>query len=189
MTQQHKNRLILVGLFLMFFLPVLLAIVLNSRWVQFSPAQTRNYGQLIQPVISLGAPVAGVSDETLRSRWWLIYADSAECLDACQKQMQTLHQLHLSAGKEFNRVGLMFMPTAEGAIPALPADVVAVQQPSPELLLAVKNAVGAAPTERWLLLMDPLGNILMRYPPGFDASRVRKDLSILLRWSPLGKDA
>lgn len=188
MTVQRKNRLILVGLFLMFFLPVLLAVLLNSKFVDFKPASTRNYGQLIEPVVTLSQPIAGV-DAQLAGKWWLIYADQGNCNESCQQQLATLHQLHLAAGKEFDRVGLMFVPTTPGNAGTLPPDVIAASGPMPPLDDALKSATGAADASRWLLLMDPLGNILMRYPPGFDASLVRKDLNILLKWSPLGKDS
>jgi hypothetical protein len=37
-----------------------------------------------------------------------------------------------------------------------------------------------------LLIMDPLGNLMMKYPPGYDPYNVRNDLSKLLRISQIG---
>jgi hypothetical protein len=34
--------------------------------------------------------------------------------------------------------------------------------------------------------MDPLGNLMMKYAPGFDPYKVRNDLSKLLRISQIG---
>jgi hypothetical protein len=42
----------------------------------------------------------------------------------------------------------------------------------------------AAPGELWL--MDPLGNVMMRYPVGFDPYHVRDDLNKLLKISQIG---
>ncbi len=37
-----------------------------------------------------------------------------------------------------------------------------------------------------LLLMDPLGNLMMRYAPGFDPYKVKDDLKKLLAVSQIG---
>jgi hypothetical protein len=37
-----------------------------------------------------------------------------------------------------------------------------------------------------LLLIDPLGNIMMQYEPGFDPYKVKNDLMHLLRASQIG---
>jgi hypothetical protein len=40
--------------------------------------------------------------------------------------------------------------------------------------------------EGMLFLMDPFGNLMMQYEPGFDPYKVKKDLGKLLRISQIG---
>jgi len=35
-------------------------------------------------------------------------------------------------------------------------------------------------------LVDPLGNLMMRYPPDADAARIRRDMTRLLKYSRIG---
>jgi len=37
-----------------------------------------------------------------------------------------------------------------------------------------------------LYMVDPLGHLMMRYPPDFDPNRLKKDLAKLLRASRVG---
>ncbi|NBV74837.1 MAG: hypothetical protein EBR59_02325 [Methylococcaceae bacterium] len=55
---------------------------------------------------------------------------------------------------------------------------------SPSLLEKVQQV--QAYQEASLLIMDPLGNLMMRYAAGYDPYKVRNDLSKLLRISQIG---
>jgi hypothetical protein len=72
-------------------------------------------------------------------------------------------------------------------------------QPSPALLAAIEGTVvvresaslaASFPAERTvtehIYLVDPLGNLMMRFPPDPDPTRVIKDLKHLLKVSGFG---
>jgi hypothetical protein len=40
--------------------------------------------------------------------------------------------------------------------------------------------------DKAIYLVDPLGNLMMRFPEDPDPSRMKKDLSKLLKWSRVG---
>ena len=51
----------------------------------------------------------------------------------------------------------------------------------------MREALGTAtPLESALLLMDPQGNLVLYYPPGFDPYGLVKDLKHLLKVSQIG---
>jgi hypothetical protein len=187
MNAAQKNRLTLVGLVVLFLTPVVVAIVLNSNLVHFVPDKTRNYGELVQPVVAITDALPPIEPNALRERWWLVYLDQADCPSECQSRLRTLHQLHLALGKEFDRIGITFIPSKAIEGLNLPPDVVHAAPPSPAWRAAIHRALGPNPRDGSLLVLDPLGNLMMRYPPNYNPSGVRRDLQILMKWSPLGK--
>ena len=60
-----------------------------------------------------------------------------------------------------------------------------MRQPDPALLAALPLAKGAELRDH-IWLVDPLGNLMMRYPPDADASRIRRDMTRLLKYSRIG---
>jgi hypothetical protein len=59
-------------------------------------------------------------------------------------------------------------------------------KPSPVLINKIKQLRKTTVPEGMLLLVDPLGNIMMQYEPGFDPYKVEKDLKKLLNVSQIG---
>ena len=59
-------------------------------------------------------------------------------------------------------------------------------QPLPSLRGKLEGIFGATIPEGVLLIMDPLGNLMMKYPAGYDPYKVKNDLSKLLRISQIG---
>jgi hypothetical protein len=50
----------------------------------------------------------------------------------------------------------------------------------------VINKIEGSSSAGTLLVMDPLGNLMMKYPADYDPYKVRNDLSKLLRISQIG---
>ena len=57
---------------------------------------------------------------------------------------------------------------------------------APALQEKLAKITGNANMDGVLLIMDPLGNLMMKYAPGYDPYKVRNDLSKLLRISQIG---
>lgn len=68
---------------------------------------------------------------------------------------------------------------------ALSSDLIRVK-PSAGLTARLTQIRQGVIAEGLLFLIDPLGNIMMQYEPGFDAYKVRDDLMHLLRISQIG---
>ena len=51
--QIRRNRMLLVAIFALFFIPLLLAVLMRSQWWDFAPAGTTNAGRLLEPAVPL----------------------------------------------------------------------------------------------------------------------------------------
>jgi hypothetical protein len=59
-------------------------------------------------------------------------------------------------------------------------------KPAASLVQKLKKIRNTDIPEGMLFLMDPFGNLMMQYEPGFDPYKVKKDLGKLLRISQIG---
>jgi hypothetical protein len=159
-----------------FVLPALIAILLQTRWFHWDPQTTRNRGQLIEPVIALGADPANAMLADGR-RWSVLVRVPAACDAGCERRIALLGRIREAQGKEMDRVQMVVWDTAFAATES-------VWKPwQPDAALATRIALD----EGGVMLVDPLGNAMMRYRSDADPTDVRKDLAHLLRWSKLGK--
>lgn len=169
-------RLKLAAIFLGFAAPLVLGwLAYELRWF---PAREASYGELIAP-----RPLRGPL-EPLRGKWVLVTFDAAACGPACEKKLYTVRQLRRAQGKDAGRIGRLWLVTDGG-------------KPAPRLLAALEDAhvavAGADLLQAFpgdvrshIYLVDPLGNLMMRFPPDPEPSKVIKDLQRLLRYSGFG---
>jgi hypothetical protein len=147
----------------------------EERWI---PGRQANYGELLAPR-PLAGPLA-----PLRGKWVLVTFDAAACGPACERKLYVVRQVRRAQAKEAERVERLWLLTDGG-------------QPRAELLAALDGghvAAAAVELERafpgrateHIYLVDPLGNLMMRYPAAPDPSRMIKDLERLLKYSGFG---
>jgi hypothetical protein len=169
------NKLLLVGAVCV--APVLAGWILYfSGW---TPRDAGNYGELIAPV-PLSAPVLGA----LRGKWVLVAFDAAACNAYCEKKLYFMRQVRKAQGKDFERVERLWVLT-DGATPR--AELLAAIEGT--RIVRLKNMAGAefpGYPSRHIYVIDPLGNLMMRFPADPDPSRMLKDLQRLLKSSRIG---
>jgi hypothetical protein len=146
------------------------------------------------PAAPAGAPLPGTSPvqqeaPTLRGKWFLVMADGAECDARCERKIWQLRQLRTMQGKEMERVERVWL-VDDGSEPAARlhepyAGTWVVRRPPQALLDALPVQSGSTLRDH-MWLVDPLGNLMMRYPPDADATRIRKDMTRLLKYSRIG---
>jgi len=156
------------------------------------PAGTVNYGELLPPqplsdaplVLADGKPFAF---ERLRGKWLLVSVDRAACDVWCGEKLIWMRQLRLTQGKEMDRIERVWLVTDGAAVdgaPPVALDGLWLVRAGGAPVLAQFPPVGA-PTD-YLYVVDPLGNVMMRYPRGADPNRIKKDLMRLLKVSQIG---
>lgn len=188
------SLLIIAG---MFVLPLALAWLMYSGTIEYNPVNTRNLGELVKPPVpvpldTLQPAVTGsMPIDSLREHWVVAYRLPATCDEACIGDVTALRQVHRASGKNQSRLRVLLLGAEPGAAGTALLDVypsfVLAARPGGEFgtrLDTVASEFGA-PSERSLYLLDPLGNIMLFYAPGFDANNLKKDLKRLLTWSKL----
>jgi cytochrome oxidase Cu insertion factor (SCO1/SenC/PrrC family) len=156
------------------------------------PAATVNYGELLPPQRLAEAPLALTDGkpfafERLRGKWLLVSVDRAACDAWCGEKLVWMRQLRLTQGKEMDRVERVWLLTDGGTpagAPPVSLDGLWIVRGAGSPVLVQFPAEGLAAD--YLYVVDPLGNVMMRYPRGADPNRIKKDLLRLLKVSQVG---
>ena len=155
------------------------------------PERTVNHGELIEPrqlpdpplVTASGAPFR-VSQ--LKGKWVLVSVDGGRCEAHCERKLLYMHQLRLTQGKNMDRIERLWLVSNDvpprGA-EALAAEGTRVVRADAELVMAFPAP--ALATDH-IYLIDPLGNLMMRFPRDAEPRLIIKDLARLLKASQVG---
>ncbi|MFL9880215.1 cytochrome c oxidase subunit I [Herbaspirillum rhizosphaerae] len=160
------------------------------------PQSRTNYGALIDPR-QYPIPALGSTEldgkpaklEDYKGRWVMLQVAGGECDDACKTRLFAMRQLRLMQGKEMERIERVWLITD-----AKPLDTVLMREYDGTDMLRVDAKLLKAwlPTdegtsmEDHIYLIDPLGNLMMRFPKDADPNKMKKDISKLLRASAIG---
>ena len=175
--KRGRVKLTLLGLF--FAAPFALAWL--AYRLDWSPGATSNYGELVTPP----RPLSGAALERLRGKWVLVTLDAGACDAYCEKKLYFMRQLRRAQGKDRDRVERLWLLT-DGRRPgaALGAAIEGTHL-APAAALAARFPAAGAVSDH-IYVVDPLGNLMMRYPREPDPSRMLEDLRRLLRLSGIG---
>ena len=167
-------RMKLVLLASLFALPIVASVI---AYVYFPPTATGNYGELLLPPAS--APTELIA---MRERWILVAWDRAPCEDVCLAKITAMRQVRLALGRNASRVDRVLLL---GGLDGRP--------PPPEgfegmLLIGSRGAPhgGLIGDADHIYLVDPNGNVMMRWPAQPEMKRMLKDLERLLKASQIG---
>lgn len=189
----NRNPYTIWFVVLTFVAPVVLAYVM---FFFGSVDSFTNKGEILNPVVDISA--LKLNDEndtpipikTLTYKWRLISFIGSDCDKACNARLYDSRQIHKSLGKDQHRVLRM---------------IVHLQAPSDELKMLIKNdypdalivygdekvisvALGetAKIEQNEIYIMDPMGNIMMRFTQEQPNKDFHKDLKKLLKASQIG---
>ena len=185
-VNHNKGRRQLLLLALVFFGPLLLAIVMYYTGNVNSDTQTINNGEFIKPPLTLDDKLH--FDTGTRGRWTLVYKTAGGCDDTCEKALIDIRQIRLATGREIDRIQRLLIIDAE------PSNLTALREQHPGLKFstdfgeaeATFNTAVSALANNKLYIMDPLGNIILRYAPAPDRKAFLADLKKLLKASRIG---
>jgi len=177
----------------LFLLPLLLSFWLYYG-VHWHPRGTTIHGELITPVRPLpDVPLAdadGVAHNgVFLGKWSLVYVGSGACDADCRTTLVFMRQTRLSLNSDMTRVQRVLLATTQCCDRAyLPA-----QHPGLRVLDASRG--GAQPLlaqfpqqerAQALYVVDPLGNLMMRYDARLPPRGLLEDLKRLLQLSHIG---
>ena len=137
-----------------------------------------NYGELLAPAPQ---PLPEPEFQALRGKWVFVSFDAAACDAYCERKLYFMRQVRTAQGKDQARIERLWVITDGGA-------------PRPELLAAIEGTRISRVVPRefpgrpvdHIYLVDPLGNLMMRFPRDPDPSKMLKDLQRLMKYSQVG---
>lgn len=194
----RSNRAKFLLIVALFVLPIGAALIMKlSGW---RPQSTINHGTLVQPArpaVSLELMTAEgkrVTEKALAEKWNLVVVVEGVCSSVCEQNLFAMRQIHVAQGKNQHRVRRSLISSQSGAeLAGLSTQYpeLVVLTAKPETLQAIKNWTRETEVKKNLdgsrvFVVDPLGNFMMYYNPGFDPAGMRKDLARLLRVSHIG---
>lgn len=166
------------------------ASVLAYFWWQ--PDARVNYGELLLPTPVPAAQLSlydgsAFSLPELKGKWIMVTVDSGACNAYCRQKLWKMRQVRLAQGVDMDRIERVWLVSDDTP----PAPAVMKEYAGTYAVRAAGSPVLAAlPYEHarsdHIYLVDPLGNLMLRYPRDADPSRMRKDLVRLLKVSRVG---
>ena len=151
-----------------------------------------NYGDLIEPFPVPQEELRRFDGEPFRlaqlqGKWLLLQVDGGGCGEACQQRLYIQRQVWKLQGKNMHRVERVWL-VDDGVAPdpgllAATEGARALDARGAELL---RRLPAGGPVRDHIYLVDPLGNVMLRFPADADPARMKRDLARLLRASRIG---
>jgi hypothetical protein len=167
-------------------LPIAASTVLYFLW---TPKQFVNHGELLDPVPLAQVSLSRVDGSRfafneLSGQWALVSVDDAACDENCLRKLYLMRQIRLTQGKNSDRIERVWL-VSDGKQPA--SQTLQDYAGMKTILLSPRESLGSFPAEssreEYIYLIDPIGNLMMRFPRETDPSRMKKDVAKLLRLS------
>lgn len=182
-------------LYLLLLVCVAPVVASYTAYYALPPSGRNNYGDLIEPQSPTAQLVTSARHgrtatlADLRGQWVMLWVGTSPCNDACRKQLWLMRQVRATTGKDRDRIARVWLltdgePPEESLLRDFEGTLV-LQATAPQLRATLPVASGGK-VEDHLWLIDPLGNLMLRWPRDADPNRMKKDLSRLLRASQIG---
>jgi hypothetical protein len=182
----RSKFLLLIGFFMV---PVVAAYL---AYFGLRPAGHANYGELLKAApwqLTAGRTLDGhpYNLDALHGKWVMVHVGGANCDEACKQQLYFMRQVRITQGKDQSRIERLWV-VSDGGTPDA-----ALLQAHPGLLVwrpadpaFVTQFPAVNSRDDHIYLVDPLGNLMLRFPANLDPKRMIKDLKLLLKASQIG---
>jgi cytochrome oxidase Cu insertion factor (SCO1/SenC/PrrC family) len=196
--KSRKQVYILIGVF---FAPLILAFILYYG-LGVRPSGSTNKGDLIHPAVPLpevtlpsGSTSGGdqkLPANILRGKWTMVFIGDGACDNRCREALTLMRQTRLALNDDMTRVQRLFLITGNCC------DSNYLEQQQRGLLLGrIDNPEGKTLLETFpdgaqagqpgrIYLVDPLGNLMMKYEPNAPQKGLLEDMKKLLKLSHIG---
>lgn len=182
-----RNLRTIGALAALFVLPLAL-----SFWMYYGggwqPAGRTNHGELFQPPRPLQL-AQWPQARALSGKWAMIYNASGTCAVSCQNALLVMRQTRLSLNNKMDRVVRVLIARQNCCDPEF------LEREHRGLVVLDSESARAQPVlqafpnagrDDSLFLVDPLGNLVLRYDARDDPKGLLRDLEKLLKLSHIG---
>ncbi len=202
-SQQNRGRWKLLAVLAVCAAPLIFSYL---TYFVIQPSGRTNYGDLIDPrahpIPALGATTLDGKPTELdayKGKWIMLKVGPSACAKDCMDQMFAIRQVRSMQGKDMERIERVWLVTD-----AEPMETMLIRElDGVRMLRAPREAVvrwlpleKGASLDDSIFLIDPLGNLMMRFPPAPAGSteaqkvqhyaKVKKDIARLLKASAIG---
>ena len=156
-----------------------------------------NNGDIINPVIDIESlkltdeSGMAVERETLTRKWRMLLVISKDCDSLCKSSLYNMRQINVALGKHYDRFRHMVIHTEKMSSDL--SDLMQLEYMDALHAYAEKDVLDNAFKSienniysNSIYIMDPIGNIMMRFKIGMDPKVILKDLNRLLKISQIG---
>ncbi len=174
-------------LLLVLMSPVIASYLTYYIW---TPTGKGNYGELQtitpMPIENFQSVDNSNALEQIKGKWTLLTIDSGHCEQSCKEKLYFMRQIRLMQGKHMDRISRVLvindLATVSKEIRQEYQGTVVVKKDE-QFIEKLPNKVGLNES---IFLLDPLGNLVLRYPANANPKGVMKDLDRLLKASNIG---
>ncbi len=187
---QHKPRSILplLAMVVVFAAPALAAWFFFYN-PEYLPSTRSNRGELMQPLVPVNAQLglrnsdgSPLDPEQFEGKWTLISLNAAPCGQPCRDKLIALRQIRLALGETRYSVERLQIMTGTQSAPDWNDEFEGMHIAIADERLLKALGGGEAALER-LYILDPMGNLMMRYTPDAPVKDTLKDMERLLKAS------
>ena len=188
--RQKSGRRAFLLINFLFFGPLALAVFIYATGGWRPDGSTEN-GEFLWPPVSIpDITLAEANDpeprKHLRGVWNVLYTGPGNCDALCKERLVDLRQMRLTFGKDAPRLQLVYLADS-GSVDAAymciehPVMFVVPETQSAEQLSAIEDYAAGD-----VYLVDPQGNVILRYPREMTIAEIRDDIKKLLKLSQIG---
>ena len=186
-----RQQYTLLGIFALFFGPVLLVMLMRSSWWQYQPSGLKNLGHLVQPPVQLSLNQTQTGD----GKWLILYVLDQPCDQVCIENVTALRQIHRAMGRngEHLAIALISHTQAElqlrSRLEAIYPEFGFIVDSNQTVLDTLKTinadfpADNVGPDDFHTYILDPNFNVILAYQTSADPTDMHKDLKRLLKWA------
>lgn len=197
----NRGRWVPLAIFVICALPIIGAWWLLQGLEEGEKFATRNYGELITPARPLDEATLKTLEgkkltvEELKKKWTLVIFGPAECDEICRQNLYETRQIRLAMDKKMHRVQRLWVTNDLDSLDE--SDW--LQEQHPDLIVASEGKGEGGFVNQFVLpdvpdplmaqrvyIIDPIGNLVISYPPEETPEHILKDLKRLLSVSLIG---
>jgi len=191
----NNSQLKLLFILIIFTFPFIISYFILDDYNSGQDLQTTNYGEFIDPPInikSINTPVFDKEEDpedVFNKKWTLIQFESNICSKRCSDTTFLLKQINIALGKDMKRIQRVFL--SYNKMESIGISTMIDNYPNlilinnePRDLHIMINKISN--NESAVLLVDPLGNVILKYRDDFNGKKLLKDLKKLLKLSRVG---
>lgn len=183
-----RQQYTLLGIFALFFGPVLLVMLMRSSWWQYQPSGLKNNGYLVQPPVHLSIE----KTDGIDGKWLILYVLDDPCEQECIDNVTNLRQIHRATGRngEHLVIALLSGAAMESALQSRLETiypefyfVVDSDHAASNTLESINTGITTDAGDIRTYVLDPMLNVILAYRSSGNPTDIHKDLKRLLKWS------